>query len=224
MIDNLTLMDCVYIIEGVSQPPVIPYYEGFTYSLIAQYYGVEEKKVQRFFRNNKDKFLGHYYEVSGGALKYYARKVYSKKTYKSIDLAMTGQDNVDGRSGYLCEYANGVTVELSCFCNKIFNYRGLIIYAEMLKDISKTAHAVVDKLNKVLEHGTISIKNRPWFVENDRAARGEYEALKERYWGNTLHEIYPVDIFDSSFPRDTPTIYSGNAAVFNTQLVDDDKV
>lgn len=222
MIDNLTLMDCVYIIEGVSQPPVIPYYEGFTYSLVAQFYGVEVKKVQKVFRNHKDKFLGNYCEVSGGALKYFARKVFSKKNYKSIDLAMTGQDKVDGRSGYICEYANGVTVELSCFCNKIFNYRGLIIYAEMLKDISKTAQAVVDKLNEVLEHGTISIKtNRPWFEENIHAARGEYEALKERYWGNAQHPISPISTFNSAFPLDTPTAYCGNTSAFNALLVDD---
>lgn len=148
-VNNQSLVTCARIAELVKEPPVIPYYEGFTFPLLARYYELTEKRLRNAYNSNRQFFTNDCTQVSGSQMLHYVNDV----------------KNLGVHNGYLCEFANGVVVQIAYSANMIFNYRALLNFAVVLKSESETAKRIYDILHKN-EYRNWGYLNRkkPWFA------------------------------------------------------------
>lgn len=149
-ISNESLMSCARIAELVKEPPVIPYYEAFTFSLLARYFGLTEKRLRNAYKSNRQFFWNDCTQVTGAKMLHYVKDV----------------KNLGMNYGYLCEFVNGVVVQVSYTTNMLFNYRALLNFAIILKTESDVAKQIYEILHKNEYHykGYLNQKN-PWFAE-----------------------------------------------------------
>ncbi len=149
-ISNQSLITCARIAELVKEPPCIPYYEAYTYSLIARYFGLTEKRIHNAYVSHRYIFEDDCAMVSGKQMRNHVRDI------KSLGVSY----------GYLCEFDNGVVVQISYTSNMIFNHRALLNFAIILKDESEVARQIYDILvkNEFNKMGYLKRKT-PWFSE-----------------------------------------------------------
>ncbi len=149
-ISNQSLVSCARIAELIKTPPVIPHYEAFTFSLLARYFGLTEKRLRNAYNTNRHIFANDSTQVTGSQMLHYVNDV------KSLGV----------HYGYLCEFDNGVVVQVSYTTNMIFNYRALLHFAVILKDDSEVAKKIYDVLhsNEYRNKGYLN-KKIPWFSE-----------------------------------------------------------
>lgn len=149
-VNNQSLVSCARIAELIKDPPVIPYYEGFTFPLLARYYGLTEKRLRNAYNSNRHIFTNDCTQVSGCQMLHYVNDV----------------KNLGVHNGYLCEFANGVVVQIAYSANMIFNYRALLNFAVILRNESEIAKQIYDVLHKNEYHnwGYLNRK-KPWFAE-----------------------------------------------------------
>ncbi len=149
-VNNQSLVSCARIAELVKDPPVIPYYEGFTFSLLARYYRLTEKRLRNAYGTNRHIFANDCTQISGCQMLHYVNDV----------------KNLGVHNGYLCEFANGVVVQIAYSANMIFNYRALLNFAVILRNESETAKQIYDVLhkNEYRNCGYLDRK-KPWFAE-----------------------------------------------------------
>lgn len=149
-ISNKSLITCARIAELIKEPPYIPYYEAYTYELVARYFGLTEKRVHNAYVSHRYIFENDCTMVTGKQMLNHVRDV------KSL-----------GKSyGYLCEYDNGVVAQISYTYNMIFDHRALLNFAVIFKDESEVAKKIFDVLdkNEFNKYGYLKRK-KPWFYE-----------------------------------------------------------
>lgn len=149
-INNQSLVSCARIAELIKTPPVIPHYEAFTFSLLARYFGLTEKRLRNAYNTNRHIFASDCTQVTGNQMLHYVTDV------KSLGV----------HYGYLCEFDNGVVVQVSYTANMIFNYRALLNFAVVLKNDSDIAKKIYDVLRKNDYHSKGYLNKKiPWFAE-----------------------------------------------------------
>lgn len=152
IIDNQPLISCTLIAESVKAPPRIPYYEAYTYALIARYFDLTEKRVRNAYVSNRERFLEDSVIVSGKEILHHVRD------YKSL-----------GRSyGHLCEFTNGVVAQISYGTNMLFNDRALIRFAVIFKnesDVAKQIYDILDRNSLFGGYGQSDRRRIPWFYD-----------------------------------------------------------
>lgn len=134
----------------IKDPPVIPYNEGFTFPLLARYYGLTEKRLRNAYNSNRHIFTNDCTQVSGSQMLHYVNDV----------------KNLGVHNGYLCEFTNGVVVQIAYSTNTIFNHRALLNFAVILRNESEIAKQIYDVLhkNEYRNKGYLNRK-KPWFAE-----------------------------------------------------------
>lgn len=149
-ISNQPLVSCARIAELVKEPPVIPHYEAFTFSLLARYFNLTEHRLRNAYNSNRWLFDTDCTLVSGAQMLHYVNDV----------------KNLGVHQGYLCEFANGVVAQLAYSANTIFNYRALLNFATVLHGESETAQKIYDVIRdgSFRNKGYLS-KKVPWFSE-----------------------------------------------------------
>lgn len=154
-ISNQPLISCAKIAESVKTPPCIPYYEAYTYALVARYFDLTEKRVYNAYVSHRNWFHDDCVSVQGNQMLHYVRDV------KSL-----GQSY-----GHLCEFTNGVVVQISYGANMLFSSRALLHFAIIFKDESDVAKQIYDIFDKNLPfgyelgYGLDKRRKIPWFAE-----------------------------------------------------------
>lgn len=183
-ISNQSLITCARIAELVKEPPCIPYYEAYTYSLIARYFELTEKRIHNAYVSHRYIFENDCAMVTGKQMRNHVRDV------KSLGVSY----------GYLCEFDNGVVVQISYTSNMIFNHRALLNFAVILKDESEVAKQIYNILakNEFNNKGYLKRK-KPWFSEikeeplHATAKAGEVSSMVCPYFASMTFEDKPRD-------------------------------
>lgn len=151
-INNQPLISCARIAESVKRPPVIPYYEAFTFPLLSSYFGLTEQRLRNAYKAHRYLFEDDCAQVSGKEMRHYSENAKS----------------LGKHYGYLCEFSNGVVAQITNSINLIFNYRALLRFAAYLCNESEVAEEIY-KVLKGNERKTVGISNKrvPWFAKFD---------------------------------------------------------
>lgn len=154
---NSSLIFCTEIAEKVKETPYIPFFEVYTYGLIARYFGLTEKRINNAYKSNKGAFNANCAILTGKEILPYARD--SKSLGKSY--------------GHLCEFDNGVVAQIAYSHNMVFNSRALLTFAVILKNESEVAKRIYDILDTYAYKSCGYLnKPMPWFLTN----RHQYDA------------------------------------------------
>ena len=153
-LDNSSLLFCTKVAEKVKQPPCIPFFEAYTYELIARYFGLTEKRIYNAYRSNRYMFIDDCAMLTGNKI------IKVAKSVKSLGTSY----------GHLCEFPNGVIAQIAYTQNMIFNSRALLRFAIILKGESEVAAEIFKVLDsdKCGNHGYLPRK-KPWFLQLDEA-------------------------------------------------------
>lgn len=151
-INNTTLVCCTKIAAQVKQPQYIPFFEVYTYSLLARYFDLTERRIRNAYTSNRKLFEDNCVTMSGKEIAMVARDT------KPLGISY----------GYLCEFPNGVVIQVACTRNMVFNSRALLIFAHLLRAESLTAQKINDALNNedFVENNKSLARMKPWFLAN----------------------------------------------------------
>ncbi len=151
-VNNTTLVCCTKIAAQVKQPQYIPFFEVYTYSLLARYFDLTERRIKNAYTPNRKLFEDNCVTMSGKEIAMVARDT------KPLGISY----------GYLCEFPNGVVIQVACTRNMVFNSRALLIFAHLLRAESLTARKINDALNSedFVKNNKSLPRMKPWFLAN----------------------------------------------------------
>lgn len=148
-ISNASLVYCARIAEKVKMPKYIPFYEVCTYGLLADYFDVPEKRVMNAYKS-------YHYIIENDSTLLTGKEI----TQYAIDYRNLGKSY-----GYMCQFANGVTAQLSYSFNQVFNSRALLYFAVILHEECETAREIYNILySEEYKRFKYLDKRKPWFL------------------------------------------------------------
>jgi len=155
-INDASLVFCTQIAENVKATPYIPFFEVYTYGLVARYFGLTEKRILNAYKTNRYRVENDYAILTGKEITPYAKDV------KSLGASY----------GHLCEFPNGVMAEIAYSQNVVFNSRALLHFAVILRDESAVAKKIYDIFDakRCKNHVYLERKNQ-WFLTNPNEPR-----------------------------------------------------